>query len=259
MSLGSSSGTWSQTDSVLTLNYTTQEDGDTVELYYDIVEEDGYKFLRGQKTGKVNGTSSMFTQSEYYPEGDIEEIKQSISNTLGDTVSTDILELSVNNAELSYYAAGASTSTSDGRTTNVDEACSPLESGGLYTANKGRTLVCLDFTLTNTDRSSLNTDEYIVSFSVIQNDDYEIVRGYDLNDEDGCYGLNLTHMPISTNGQDFITNETSNIIINAGESDRIKYVGIIGFDADLSDSFELVAEITNSDGDGEKFIYTIEK
>lgn len=66
-------------------------------------------------------------------------------------------------------------------------------------------------------------------------------------------------MPISTNGKDFITNKTSNIIISAGETDRIKYVGIIGFDADLSGSFELVAEIKNSDGAGEKFIYTIEK
>ena len=259
MSIGSNSGTWSLTDSCLTLKYTTQKDGSSMERYYNIVEENGYKLLRGQLTGKVDGSTVNFSQNEYYSEDDIGEIKRSVSKVIGDTVSTDILELSVNSVELSYYAAGASTSTSDGRTVNVDEACSPLESGGFYTANKGRTLVCLDFTLTNTDRSSLNTGDYIVSFSVKQNDDYAIVRGYDLNNADGSYGLNLWNMPISTNGKDFITNKTSNIIISAGETDRIKYVGIIGFDADLSGSFELVAEIKNSDGAGEKFIYTIEK
>ena len=151
------------------------------------------------------------------------------------------------------------THTSDGRTTNVHEACSPLESGGFYTANKGRTLVCLDFTLTNTDRSSLRTDQYILTFSVIQNGDCAVVRGYDLNNADGRNGLNLSNMPISTNGQDFKTNGTTSIIIKAGETDRIRCVGIIGFDADLTDSFELIAQIKNSDGEVEKFIYTIEQ
>lgn len=259
MSIGSSSGTWSLTDSCLTLNYTIQENGRTIEVYCDIVEENEYKLLRRQSVGKLDGTATSFTQEEYYAEDDIGEIKQSVSKTIGDTVSTDILELSLNNVELSYYAAGAVTSTSDGRTTNVHEACSPLESGGFYTANKGRTLVCLDFTLTNTDRSSLRTDQYILTFSVIQNGDCAVVRGYDLNNADGRNGLNLSNMPISTNGQDFKTNGTTSIIIKAGETDRIRCVGIIGFDADLTDSFELIAQIKNSDGEVEKFIYAIEK
>lgn len=257
MTLGESSGTWSQDGSCLTLNYTVQSNGNSMEVYYDILEENGITFLRSQKSAKVNGSTATLSINEYYPEEKVEEVAKAVAKTIGDTVSTDIMDVTVNKAELSYYAIGAQTSVGSGKTANVEEACSPSESGGFYTANKGRTLVCLDFTLTNTDRGSLNTSDYIISFYVKQNDNGATVNGYDLNNDNGMYGLNLSRMPIAINGQDFVTNDTSNKIISAGDSVRIKYVGIIGFDADLSAPFDLVVDIDNSDGGSEKFIYTV--
>ena len=257
MTIGENSGTWSKDGSCLTVNYTVQSNGNSIEIYYDIIEENGITMLRSRKSGKTNGEVSNFAIYEYYPEDKINEVKSSIVNTLGKKVSTDIMEVTVDKAELSYYAISPSTSTSSGKTTNINEACSPSAKGSFFTANKGRTLVCLDFTLTNTDRNSLDTDDYILSFFVKQNENGATVRGYDLNNDDGSYGLNLNLMPIAVNGQDFYTNRTSNEIIQAGESIRVKYVGIVSYDADLSNPFELVVNIKNSNDNSESFIYAV--
>lgn len=177
---------------------------------------------------------------------------------LGDTVSTDIINLTVNNAQLAFFAAPPATSTSDGKTANPDEACAPSENSTLFTANKGRTLVCLDFVIENLDRSTLDTDDYIVSFQVQQNGESAPVKGYDLNDKDGCFGLNLSWSPIAENGGDFYTHSSMNKLIDAGSSVEIKVVGIVGFEsADLNAPFDLVVSVMNSDGNAEDFVFTI--
>lgn len=177
---------------------------------------------------------------------------------LGDTVSTDIIELTVKKAALAYYAEGASTSTSDGRTTNVDSACEPAENGGLYKCNKGHTLVCLDFVLKNTDRGNLDTGNYIVSFTVRQGENEGYVFGYDLNNPNGLGGLNLYLMPVALNGGDFKTNKTSNKILSPGEYAEIKWVGVANFEPDsINDSFDLVVSIMSSSGN-EEFVFTVE-
>ena len=124
-------------------------------------------------------------------------------------------------------------------------------------SNKGHTLVCLDFTIKNTDRGTLDTSNSIVTFSVNQNGQSATVRGYDLNNEDGSYDLSLFYSPISKNGRDFYKNETSNELISAGKTLRIKVVGIISFDADLESPFDLVVSLKNSSNDKDKYIYTI--
>lgn len=260
MSLGNNTGTWSLDGTYLTINYTYEKSGTIIEKYFDIVDENENKVLKSRKQAKFNGETSNISTSEYYQESVIENIRSAILKKAEDTVSTDILEVTVHSAVLSYSAVGAQTSTSDGRTTNISKACLPPSDNdyALYKANKGHSLLCVDFTLKNTDRDSLNTSDYIVSFSVNQNGNSSSVNGYDLNNANGSYGLNLSHMPISTNEQDFKTNDTGNIIMRAGETDRIKYVGIFGFDADLSAAFDLVVEIKSSDGNTEKFIYAFE-
>ena len=66
-------------------------------------------------------------------------------------------------------------------------------------------------------------------------------------------------MPISIDGGDFKTNDTDNKIIDAGQSMEIKYVGVVGFEPDdLSAPFEVVVDMKNSNGESEKYIYTIE-
>lgn len=177
--------------------------------------------------------------------------------SVGDTVSTDIIEVTIKKAALGYYAVAASTSSSTGNTVNVSEACEPSDSG-FYTSSKGRCLLCIDFVLTNIDRGSIDTYDSIIIFHVNQNGNSAIVKGYDLNDKDGRTGLNLTRMPISINGGDFKTHDSVNKIIRAGQSIEIKYVGVVGFEPiDLSAPFDVVVEIKNSSGERETFTYTI--
>ena len=158
------------------------------------------------------------------------------ANELGEMVSTDILELTIHDAALSYYA------TAD---------AAPAENSGVYVASKGSTLVCLEFTLTNTYRTSLDTRDILLEFNVKQGSNKSRVDGYKQT------GLYLYGMPVSENGQGFVANNSSNILISAGSTVQIKYVGVIGFDADLSSPFELVAKVKTSSGRSEDFVYTI--
>lgn len=185
-----------------------------------------------------------------------EEVDAIITQSLGDTVSTDIIDLTVKKAALAFYAEGA-THTSDGKVTNIDTACEPAENGGLYSCNKGHALVCLDFVIKNNDRAKLDTRDLIVNFTVRQGDNENMVFGYNPNSPSGSGGLNLYLMPIASNGGDFIICKSSNKLISAGEELEIKWVGIVSFEPDdVNGSFDLVAEVKNSSG-YDKFTYLI--
>ena len=251
--LGESSGTWSLDGSLMTIKYSTASG--EIERNFDLTEENDAPLLRGHTSAIVNGSNNNMAVTDFYPSDRIDVVKAAVAKKSGDVVSSDIVELTINDAALAYYATGASTG-SDGKTSNVDEANSPAESGGLFTAAKGRCLTCIDFTIKNTDRSSLNTDDAIIRFSVVQNGNYGNVRGYDLNNDDGIYSLNMWNAPIAYDGGDFYTNDTSNKIINAGQTARIKFVGVAGFEADLNVPFDLIVYLMNSSGGTETFVYT---
>ena len=104
----------------------------------------------------------------------------------------------------------------------------------------------------------MDTGDYIVSFIVTQNGQNATVMGYDLNDEDGRFGLNLSYAIIAEEDGDFFKNDTSNILISAGSTVRIKVVCIFKFDADLDAPFDLIVSLANSSSSTEEFLYTIE-
>ena len=153
MSLGDSDGTWSQDDNSLTLSYKNTS-GETTEQSMTITEENEITVLQAD-----NGM-------KYYSEDTVDDVRESVSYQIGDTVSTDIIELTVENADLSYYA---------------DETCEPVENEGFFTSNTGNTLVCLDFTITNTDSADLDTNFLSLYFTALQNGNYSTVKGYDYN------------------------------------------------------------------------------
>ena len=178
---------------------------------------------------------------------------------LGETVSTDILEVTVKKAVLAYSAAGATYNPSTKIISNIDEVCEPSD-GGLYQSNKGRCLLCINFVLTNTDRATIDTMDLGIRFTVKQKGKSADVNGYDFNDPDGWAidGVDLRSMPVSMNGKDFKLNETLNVLISAGKSVEIKYVGVVGFEPDaLDDPFEVVVSIPNSAGERETFTYAV--
>lgn len=178
---------------------------------------------------------------------------------LGETVSTDVMEVTVKKAALAYSAAGASYYSGTKKVSNIDEACEPADSG-FYQTNKGRCLLCIDFVWKNTDRATIDTQDRGVRFTVKQKGKSADVKGYDINDPDGWAfgGLDLSNKPVSVDGGDFKVNGTVNMLIGAGKSVEIKYVGVVGFEPDdLADPFEVVVSIPNSDGKRESFTYTV--
>lgn len=255
---GQNTGEWTQDNSTITITYTSAYSGDTIEQYYDYTDKDGTAMLKSHPTGKYNGMTAIFTSEEYYPEDVANDIAASAAKKLGDTVSSDIIELTVKKAALSHYAESPRQDAATGKTTNVDSACEPAD-GGFFSCSKGRTLLCLDFVLKNTDRDTLDTGNYIVSFAVKQGDNYATAKGYDLNNKDGSFGLNLAFSPIAYNGGDFYTNDTSNELISAGQSAEIKVVCVLGFESvDLSAPFSLIVNVSNSSNGTESFIYAVE-
>ena len=255
---GPSTGTWSMDGTSAVAKYIAAATGNEIEMTYDIGEENGVTILKNRAAGKSNGESSKFSVNEYYPEDKIQEIKDAIATKLGDMVSSDIIELTVNNAELAWYAQGAQYESVTKKVTNVNAACGPNADGGFFKANKGRTLICLDLTIKNTDRSKLDTGDYIITFTVVQNGQSATVMGYDINSEDGRYGLNLSYAIVAENDGDFYKNETSNIFIYAGSTVQIKVVCIFKFDADLNAPFDLIVSLKNSSSGNDRFLYTIE-
>ena len=231
MSLGDSDGTWSQDDNSLTLSYTNTS-GETTEQSMTITGENEITVLQAD-----NGM-------KYYSEDTVDDVRESVSYQVGDTVSTDIIELTVENADLSYYA---------------DETCEPVENEGFFTSNTGNTLVCLDFTITNTDRADLDTNFLSLYFTALQNGNYSTVKGYDFNNPDGQFGLNFAHALIAAAPEGgFVENGTSNLLLYPGSSYQIRVVGVANFEADdLSAPFYLMANIPDSDGNINRFIYAI--
>lgn len=256
-SKSTSNGTWAKDNSSVTVKYTTSG-GNNLEEIFDIIEEGDSFVLRNRAAGKYDGESVNFQVYDYYPENNIQKKKQSVAKKTGDMVSSDIMEFTVNKAELAWYAQSPQYDSSTKKVSNIDSACAPTGEDGFFKANKGHTLICLDFTIKNTDRGTLNTLDNIISFTVIQNGKSGTVNGYDLNYADGKYGMDLSFSPIAENGGDFYKNETSNELINAGSTLRIKMVGIVSFDADLKAPFDLGVSINNSSNGTDKFLYTIE-
>ena len=181
--------------------------------------------------------------------------------SVDEKAASDIVEVTVHNAVLAYEACGPEKTTDgENRIVNTDEAYLPNGSYSFFEANKGRSLVCLEYTITNTDRGTLDTGDRKVSFTVSQNGNSSPIYGYDLNDPDG----NVFNMPdyqwsmySQDGGSTFIEQDSVDMLISAGESYRIRVVGLAKFEPDLSAPFELKVELKNSSDETEEFVYEI--
>lgn len=255
MMMGNNSGTWSQDGTSLTLTYTVAS-GDTFEACADIIEENGITVLQFRKEGKRNGETTTLFIDNRYPGNRIDEIKAPLLRELGETVSSDIMEVTVKKASLGLYATSAETG-SDGKTVNIDEAYEPSTDGLFFKSSKGSMLVCLDFVLKNTDRDSVYTDDSIVSFGINQDGHYSAIGGYDPNSAPGGVGLHLQYFSVAQNGGDFYTQKSA-VSMKPGDTYEIKAVFTANFEAEnLSAPFEVIVTVNNSNGSSEEFIYTI--
>ncbi len=256
---GNNAATWEKGKDTYSINFTSNITGNTIERYAQLVEEKDDTYLQLSKDGLSNGETTDFAELKLYPEEKAIEMKNEVAKSAGDTVSSDIMNVTVKKAGLGYYATSPRYDSYSGKISNISEAYEPSQEGGFFDSSKGHCLLCIDFVIENTDRSTLDTGDYIIDMTVIKDGVSGIVKGYDLNNEDGSYGLQLAYCGISEDGgKTFKKYTSSNYLISAGQSIEIKYVGVVSCEPEkLDGEFDIVFGLKNSKNDKDRFIYTI--
>lgn len=252
-------GTWTQDDTGITLTYKAGEN--EMIRYADLVEKDDEMYIQTRKESKCNGETTNIHQREFYPEERVDEVKKSLTKKTGETVSTDIMEFTVKEAALGYYAIAPEALVGTGEIMNLSEACKALKEESSYcyfTSSKGHCLLSVDFVFKNVDRDTCSLGGYTVDLSVVKDGKHSIVRGYDLNDKDGSYGIKLASCMKSNDGKTFYRIDTDNILVGAGETVEVRNVGVVGFEPDSLDGpFDIIVTLRDSKDQEKDFLYTI--
>ncbi len=167
--------------------------------------------------------------------------KKEIHN-YGETISSDTVELTVNSAELTYYASSVNNNT----------CAKPVDySDGIYVAPNGSCLISMEFKIKNIGRSHLNVADIYGDFPLCWGIEYKgkvyNIKGFDLNNFYG-YSLNLAWGCCLENGKTTSYHGSSNRIIDAGEELTFRVVGIIcDFEPEsLEDDFYFMVNIPSS-------------
>lgn len=174
---------------------------------------------------------------------------------LGETASTDLAEFTLESSEFTYYVSNVSSNY-------VEPTDVPND---LFAASIGYCYVSVTFTITNKDRGgSIDyagpfaewAPNWSVSYAGV---DYP-VRGFDLNDNAGSYGINLTYAAVvdKETGETIKKHGSMNYLLSAGETVTLRAFGIINVDPEnLTDGFEFTVGVLNSKGEYEYFTYNV--
>ena len=173
---------------------------------------------------------------------------------MGDTVSTDLVDFTMDKAAFSYYASSVKNNT---YTEPIEES-----SGGIFTTNKGHTFICMTFTMTNNDRSRLDVGGSFAGYKLKWNVDYKEqsydIREFDLNNKDGRPDFGFVWSAISSDETRWEAYSSSNLIMDAGEKVTVKTLGQVNFEPqNLNDGFEITISLPNSSGGDEYFTYVV--
>ncbi|MBQ6935511.1 MAG: hypothetical protein IJN49_03080 [Clostridia bacterium] len=175
--------------------------------------------------------------------------------SLGETVSTNLAEFTLENSSLTYYVSNNSTNY-------VEPTDTP---NTLFAASVGHCYVSVTFTITNKDRGGSISfasfaSEWDPKWSVSYNGVDYPVKGYSLNDNAGTDYINLGFSAIVEKGTgNTIRKHTSqNYLLSAGETITIRTFGIIDVDPqNLTDGFEFTVGVPNSNNEYEYFTYVV--
>ena len=161
---------------------------------------------------------------------------------LGDTVSTDIFEFTLDRADLAI--ALVNTIGDNGFLPKEYDATT--DSRNPYVAAKGHTLVAITYTAKNLDRASVEVDGGSnPTFITVEYDNQTY-------NSETIYGYS------SVNGWDWEQDPSTNTLLLAGEHEtRRCYLDIPVETEDLSDTFSLIFSIPNSEGKTEDFIFVV--
>lgn len=181
--------------------------------------------------------------------------KNIVKSNLKETVSTDIVDFTLENSEFSYYVSNASSNY-------VEPTDKP---NSMFAARTGTCYVSMTVTITNKDRGG-NIDfggtfgDWDPSkWNVIYNGETYEMFGFDLN-QDNRKSINLSFAALvdKDTGKMISKIGTDNKLIDAGKTVTIRMFGIIHVDPTaLTDGFDLEVAVPNSTGEYETFVYTI--
>lgn len=173
---------------------------------------------------------------------------------LGEVASTDILDVTLENAEFAFYAENTLNDTYLTPTDDTDT---------IYSASKGNCLVIITFTMTNKDRGgsiNFNNGDDTFEWELKYGEETFNVKGFDLNINKGSDTLDFAPSSIidRETGKFIESHSGSNYILSAGETVTLKVLGIINTEPkSLNDGFDLTVDIPDFNGEYESFTYTI--
>ena len=174
---------------------------------------------------------------------------------LKETVSTDIVDFTLEHSKLTYYVSNVST--------NYVEATE--EANDLFAAKIGTCYVSMTATITNNDRGgSLEfcgsfSDWSAADWSVTYNGEEHEMYGFDLN-MDNYDSISLSYGAIVDPDTGKVIDKvgSGNKLISAGETVTLRFFGIIKLEPEsLNDGFALNVTVPNSKGEYESFQYQV--
>ena len=170
---------------------------------------------------------------------------------IGDTVSTDIVDFTLNNCDLSIFAD--------------PYIIQPTEEETKYGAKVGSSMIIPTFTITNKDRSGYidirdeavlldNADDVSLDWTVLYNNEEYTVTHFD-----GQRGMELDPAAVldPASGDIIVLNETMNYHLQAGQTVSLRTIGFINVEPEtLSDEFSITLSLPSSSGK-ETFTYLV--
>lgn len=172
-----------------------------------------------------------------------------------ETVSTDIVDFTLEHSKLTYYVSNASS-------TYVEAT---EEANTMFAAKVGTCYVSMTVTVTNKDRggsldfcggfSAWDPADWSVTYN---GEEYEMY-GFDLNTNDyDNISLSYGAMVNKDTGKVITKVDSNNKLISAGQTITLRFFGIIKVDPEsLNDGFELNVKVPNSKGEQENFKYIV--
>lgn len=215
----------------------------------------------GNNTDDTSDTSSTSgdTSSTSGDTSTVTETPEDVAlpeSKLGNSIETDILRITLTNAQFAIKLNSSSSGTlnqiQSGQTTLSDKYFTPEEydpendAGKAYIAAKGHTYVAIEFKAENLDRTSVEFDgSFNGQFMTVEYDG----NTYNEKTNYGCE---------SSNGYEWVRYNSINVMLLAGEEAYYRcYIDIPVDVADLNDDFDLIFALPNSKGDVTKFKYVV--
>ena len=181
--------------------------------------------------------------------------KNIVKSNLKETVSTDIVDFTLENCEFAHYVSNVSSNY-------VEPTDKP---NTMFAARTGTCFVSMTVTITNKDRGGSidfaggfgNWDP--AQWKVKYNGETYELYGFNLN-TDNYKSINLSFAALVDKTTNKVISKigTTNELIDAGESVTIRMFGIIHVDPTaLTDGFDLEVSVPNSTGEYDTFVYAV--